>query len=178
MARNSKAALVINFVDNLIKDEGINDTSRIHLLLDYDDLMLKTDKYREYLNKGMIDEAFAEPDVPSPWADELIRAMRRLGVSMDIYTSRVDTVRVKATGDALTEKLQLKESLFHSYFCIRRENQVLPVADSIDETVMPKDGRNIAILYCDFLSRREAFVSSDLREYCSALHALALNLYE
>jgi len=180
MSNNTIADTLITFVDNLIKEQAIADTSRIHVLLDYADLTYKSARYNTLLDQGRIEEAFKEPDIPYVWTREVFTALYRLGVSIDIYTSRVDTKRVEEKGNFIMTSLEVP-GLFNSYFCIRQHeddggSRVIGVANAITSETMPADGENIAILFCGFQSRIEAFKDADLRSYCSSTHTLFLDI--
>ena len=173
---NKVAKKLADFIQTLIADQSITDTSRIHVFLDDLDITKKSVEYTTLINEAKYDEAFAVPDIPEPFAFPMLQYLWRLGVKVDIYTTRVDTKRVEATGNSIMEKYQVP-GLFNSYICLRNEeNKVLPLADVITETSMPKDGRNIAILYCNFQNRLDDFAAAELQEYCAVVRSLVMDI--
>lgn len=174
MSTNTIAATLINYIEDLLVNNNILDTSKIFVLMDYADMTYKSNAYYSLMNEGKIDEAFAEPDIPKPWVEYILTYAYRIGVKMCIYTSRVTTDRVKEKCDWIMKSRDVP-GLFHSYICIRREDQVLPISEVLTPELIPQDERNILILFCDFASRMKAFEDADLSRYCGSKHTVVLN---
>ena len=172
---NKVAKKLADFIQALIVDQSITDTSRIHVFLDDMDVTKKSPEYTALINEGKYEEAFAVPDIPEPFAFPMLQYLWRLGAKVNIYTTRVNTKRVEVTGNSIMEKNEVP-GLFNSYLCLRNEeNKVLPLAEVITESTMPNDGINVAILYCNFPNRLDEFAAADLREYCSIVRSLVMD---
>ena len=172
---NKVAKKLADFILALIADQSITDTSRIHVFMDDLDITTKAPRYHELLALGKINEAFAVPDIVQPFAFPVLKFLYRQGIKVNIFTARTSTERVEKTGKSIMEVNNLP-FLFNSFICVRENEKVFSVAAKIDETVMPSDGQNIAILYSPFNNMLDAFEKYDLRNYCSVARGLKMDI--
>ncbi len=152
------AKKLIVFIEDLVKSESITDYSKIHVFLDESDITVNHFDYENLFKEGRFEEALALPKIPSRFSQPLIEWLWRNGIRVDVYTSKVDTVRVKKTCDSIMAGLNVP-GLFNSVFCLRTEdNKVLTdFSLMINEEMMTKDNSNYGIIYCSFPNRIEQF---------------------
>jgi len=173
---NTIAKRLITHVEELIVEKDIRDPSKIHVFLDDSDITQNPPSYLPLLLSGKIEEAFALPKVPTPFSEPIIRNLWRLGVRIHLYTSRVDTARLKKTAESIMVTCEVPD-VFSSYTSLRdEENKVIDFEKIFqNETILPNDKSNHVILYCSFGSRVEQFKTFDLSSSCETATSILMD---
>lgn len=171
----AKADRIIKYLEGLIKMRDIKDRSHIHLFLDESDFTKNHYEYATLFEAGQFEKAFALPKSPTTSAVEILRWCWRMGIRVNIYTTRVDTVRVKKSCDDIMEKLNVP-GLFNAYICLRTDQNkvVSDFSQVINETILPKEPIHHGVIYCSYLLRASDFENTAPPEYFASRHAVMI----
>lgn len=175
---NSVAKHIVDYIEKLLQDNEELDPNSINLFMDYDDLRQRSPSYWDLFHSGLVEEANKLPDVPSSFSFGILKYCHRRGVSLHVYTTRVDVSFVHKTCASIKEAYKTP-NLFKTVIpLVLQENEYHRkyLSEEIPNEIIPNDKTQTIILFSDYESENNNFKNAPaLNENYASVHSVYLD---